>query len=121
MKLIQKSVFAVVMAAALSLTIAAQTPAPAPAASAKKTATPKAAATPAPSDAEIADAKSKGMVWVNTGTKKYHKDDALYGKTKRGQFMTEADAQKAGYVMAKPSPIGKKKTAATTASPSPKM
>jgi hypothetical protein len=64
------------------------------------------------SDAQIADAKSKGMVWVNTGTKVYHKDDQFYGKTKHGKFMTEADAQKAGFKEAKASPIGKKKTAA---------
>jgi hypothetical protein len=113
MKTFQKSMFAVVIAAALSLPIVAQTPA----APATKTAAPKAAATPAPTDAQIADAKAKGMVWVNTSTKKYHKDDAMYGKTKHGQFMTEADAQKGGFVMAKPSPIGKKSAKTTT----PKM
>jgi hypothetical protein len=43
----------------------------------------------------------------------YHKDDAQYGKTKNGEFMSEADAQKAGYRMAKSSPVGKKKAAAT--------
>src|SRR5579864_6607088 len=51
----------------------------------------------APSDKDIADAKAKGLVWVNTSSKVYHKDGQFYGKTKRGKFMTEADAQKAGY------------------------
>ena len=72
-----------------------------------------------PTDAQIADAKSKGMVWANSNTKVYHKDDQFFGKTKHGRFMTEADAQKAGYKMAKASPIGQKKSPAsapTTAS-----
>jgi DNA uptake protein ComE-like DNA-binding protein len=43
-----------------------------------------------------------GMVWVNLETKVYHREgDPWYGKTKKGQFMTEADAQKAGYREAK--------------------
>jgi hypothetical protein len=66
-----------------------------------------------PSDSEITDAKAKGMVWANKNTKVYHKDDAQYGKTKNGEFMSEADAQKAGYRMAKSSPVGKKKAAAS--------
>ena len=74
-----------------------------------KTAT-KAAAMPAPSDKEIADAQSKGLVWVNTSSKLYHKDGQFYGKTKQGQFMTEADAQKGGYRAAKPSAVSSKKT-----------
>jgi len=73
----------------------------------------KAAATPAPSDKDIADAKAKGLVWVNTNTKVYHKDGEFYGKTKHGQFMTEADAQKAGNRAAKPPEASKKKTSAT--------
>jgi hypothetical protein len=79
----------------------------------------KAAKAPAvmPTDAEIADAKAKGMVWANENTKVYHKDDAQYGKTKHGKFMTEADAQTAGYRLAKASPIGKKKAAPAATSP----
>jgi hypothetical protein len=44
----------------------------------------------------------KGMVWVNTTTGVYHREgDRWYGKTKSGKFMSEADAQKAGYRPAK--------------------
>jgi hypothetical protein len=42
------------------------------------------------------------MVWVNTETKVYHKESSrFYGRTKKGQYMTEADAMKAGYRAAK--------------------
>lgn len=45
---------------------------------------------------------SPGMVWVNTETGVYHKSGSRwYGKTKQGKWMTEADAQKAGYKSAK--------------------
>jgi len=41
---------------------------------------------------------SAGMVWVNTDSGVYHKPGThWYGKTKQGKYMTEADAQKAGY------------------------
>lgn len=39
----------------------------------------------------------KGMVWVNTDSKIYHKEGSpWYGKTKEGTWMTEPDAIKAG-------------------------
>lgn len=73
-------------------------------------ATTTAPAAGAPSDKDIADAKAKGLVWVNTSSKVYHKDGQFYGKTKQGKFMTEADAQKEGNREAKPSATSKKST-----------
>ena len=41
---------------------------------------------------------AKGMVWVNTETRVFHREgDRWYGNTKHGKYMTEADALKAGY------------------------
>lgn len=106
MKMLRHILKSAAMVAILSLPFSAMAQTPAP----SKT-TKTATKSNAPSAADIADAKSKGLVWVNTNTKVYHKsDDKYYGATKSGKFMTEADAQKAGYHLAKESPIGKKKT-----------
>ena len=79
---------------------------------AKTTKATKAAATSTapPTAKDIADAKAKGLVWVNTNTKVYHKEGPTYGTTKQGKFMTEADAQKAGYRAAIEPVAGKKST-----------
>lgn len=91
-------------------------PAPAPAASQPAPAAPaKAAAAPAsqPSPAPAAPAKASaapasqgtpgpGTVWVNLESGVYHYPGTrYYGKTKSGEYMTEADAVKAGYHAAK--------------------
>jgi hypothetical protein len=48
-------------------------------------------------------AKDSGMVWVNTETGVYHRPGSRwYGKTKKGKYMLESDAIKAGYKPAKP-------------------
>jgi hypothetical protein len=91
----------------------AQTPATSTAAQTKsstKTKVVKAAA--APTAQEIADAKAKGMVWVNTSTKVYHKDGQFYGATKHGKFMTEDEAKQAGFKAAKQPTAKKTKTTA---------
>ncbi len=72
--------------AAAPPTTAAAAPAPAP--KAPSASTPTTAQTP----------PQPGMVWVNLETKVFHREgDRWYGKTKRGKFMTEADAVAAGY------------------------
>jgi len=39
----------------------------------------------------------RGLVWVNTRTHVYHKEGSrFYGKTKKGKYLSEADAIKEG-------------------------
>lgn len=77
--------------------------APTPAtASASSSTSAKAPAAKTTTTAQAKTPPQPGMVWVNTSSKAYHKSGSKwYGNTKQGQWMTEADAQKAGYHAAK--------------------
>ncbi len=68
---------------------------------AKDSATAAVAAKVAPAPAAAASAPAAaggaGKVWVNKGSKTYHCEGSkFYGKTKAGEYMTEADAKAKG-------------------------
>ncbi len=78
---------------------------PAAAAAAPKAEAKKPVESAASSPTSVQAPPAKGMVWVNTATKVFHREgDPWYGKTKHGKYMTEEDAVKAGYHESKEKP-----------------
>jgi len=81
---------------------AASQPASAPASASASASKPSMASKSSSSSTGVAEPAGpppvKGMVWVNTETKVFHREgDKWYGNTKHGKYMNEADAVKAGY------------------------
>jgi len=87
-------------APAKSSTAATPAAAPSPAATssaASSNASASSKATTPAAQREAAAGGGAGKVWVNTDSKVYHcEKDALYGKTKQGEYMTESQAKASG-------------------------
>lgn len=71
-------------------------PVPTPASTASPS-TPRASRSTSTASKTAAPGGGPGLVWVNTGTNVYHcNGDDVYGKTRAGSYMSEADAKSKG-------------------------
>lgn len=95
----KKTLLLLTMSLAFAGSVLAQTPAAAPTASMPgTTATGKAPAKAAASPMAQAPGGGGGKVWANDTSKVYHcETDKYYGKTKHGEYLTEADAKAKGF------------------------
>ena len=100
---IDKITSMVTVGTASGATAAMPAPRPMPApATAPSAPAPSASARTPSAPISVQQPPEKGMVWVNLSTKVFHREgDRYYGNTKKGKFMAEADAVKAGYHEAK--------------------
>lgn len=77
---------------------AAKAPASAAAKAASAATAPAKAVKAAPAAKAVAPAAAPGQVWVNTDSKIYHcQGSHHFGKTKQGEYMSQADAQAKGF------------------------
>ena len=91
-----KRYLAFLLAACTAAAAFAQTTVPNPLAPDKPVPTIKPA--PAPAPKERASGGGADKIWANSASKVYHcAGSKYYGKTKKGEYMTEADARAKGY------------------------
>lgn len=96
---LRRALLLVALLAAANIAVRAQSPPAAASSPSDSGAAPQNYERQKPSaSSQTPSASSNHVVWVNTASHIYHQPGTrYYGKTKRGKYMLEADAIKAGY------------------------